>query len=159
MLIVRLIGAKEASSWLSQLATTRGMPMAHQALGRAAIHAQGLMRQNLDRMIYAQPNTSGYVRTGTLRRSTHAASPSKDHGGDEGAARGGTDLAATTPESVVEERGSQLTTEIGSWISYAEPVHAGYRQPSPRPFMEDAVDAAEAFATQELERAAMVIAQ
>ena len=159
MLTTRIIGGKEFTSWLRSLATGRGRALATEALGRAAIITQGAMRTNLDRMIYAQPNTSGYVRTGTLRRSTHAASPSTDHSGDEGRARGGADLAATEPERVVEDRGGMLATEIGSWVKYAEPVHRGYRQPSPRPFMEEAVDEAEQCALRELEQAAKVMAQ
>ncbi len=115
------------------------------AVGRAAIRVQERMRQQLDSMVYAQPQaSSGYIRSRTLYRTTHAARPSNDHSGDEDRARGGADLAATQPLEVVERRGDTIASEVGSWASYAEKVHEGVRQPSPRPFVasveQDAID-------------------
>ena len=124
------------------------------AVGRAAIRVQRAMREQLERMIYAQPpSASGYVRTRTLMRSTHAAAPGIDHGADESRASGGADLAATDPHDVTARRGTQIVSEIGSWISYAEHVHAGVNQPSPRPFVAAVVPDAERALQEEVDRA------
>lgn len=114
------------------------------AVGRAALKTQDEMRRHLDRMVYQQPPAkSGYIRTYTLWRSTHAASPTVDHGGDEEKARGGLDLYATDPNDVVGVRNGSIMSEVGSWISYSEFVHAGVNQPSPRPFVASSVQAAQ----------------
>ncbi len=124
------------------------------AVGRAAIRVQQAMRQQLDSMVYAQPPAaSGYVRTRTLMRSTHAAKPDADHGADESRATGGSDLAATDPSDVTERRGNQIVSEIGSWIGYSEFVHEGVNQPSPRPFVTATLPDAERAMQEEVERA------
>ena len=96
-------------------------------------------------MVYSQPSAStGYERTYTLKRSVHAAHPDADHVSDEARAYGGQNLAATSPDGIVEASGGVLVSEVGSWISYAALVHAGINQPQPRPFISVAVPAAEA---------------
>lgn len=122
-----------------------------EGVGRAAIRVQAAMRENLEAMVYQKPiSPGGYQRTRTLFRSTHAARPSNDHSGDEGRAFAGEDLAASEPLDVVERRGDQIMSEIGSWISYAEYVHNGVNQPSPRPFVSAAADAAEQIMEEEV---------
>lgn len=130
-----------------------------EAVGRAAIRVQRAMRENMERMIYAQPQSAtGYVRTRTLMRSAHAASPGVDHGADESRAASGEDLVATAPTDVTERRGTQIVSEIGSWISYAEHVHEGVNQPSPRPFVTATVSDAERALQEEVERAVRAMA-
>lgn len=130
------------------------LQLLEEAVGRAAIRVQQAMRENVERMVYAQPaSPTGYTRTHTLMRSIHAARPDADHGGDESRAAGGADLAADRPSEVVERRGNHIVSEIGSWISYAEHVHTGVNQPQPRPFAAQAVQAAERALQEEVERA------
>ena len=130
-----------------------------EGVGRGAIRVQQAMRQRQEAMIYSQPPAaSGYVRTRTLMRSTHAAAPGTDHGGDESRASGGGDLVATDPTNITERRGNQIASEIGSWIPYAEYVHEGVRQPSPRPFVTATVLDAERALQEEVERAVQAMA-
>lgn len=142
--------------WLASMRNMRGeasLNTLEEGVGRAAIRVQQAMREQLERMVYAQPQAaSGYVRTYTLMRGTHAAAPGTDHGSDESRASSG-DMAATDPTSVVERRGNQIMSEIGVWNSYAQYVVDGVNQPSPRPFV-DAVEAdAQRALQEEVERA------
>lgn len=142
-LTVRWANKPQVLSYIRGFSGPRVTKTLQGAVGKAAIRVQGVMRQNLESMVYAQPQAaSGYVRTRTLHRSTHAARPSNDHSGDEARASGGTDLAASDPMQVVEKRGDTIASEIGSWISYAEQVHEGVNQPSSRPFVANAVQQA-----------------
>lgn len=137
-------GLKESLDFLFRLGATAEQVVGR-GVGRAAIHTQDTIRGHLYNMVYAQPSSaSGYQRTYTLMRSVHAAPPDADHGADEGRAHGGADLAATSPEAVVEASGGVLVSEVGSWASYASLVHDGINQPQPRPFVAVAVPAAEA---------------
>lgn len=142
--------------WNASIQKLRGevsLNLLEEGVGRAAIRVQQAMREQLERMVYAQPPAaSGYVRTGTLMRSTHAAAPGVDHGADQSRAAGGENMAATSPADVVERRGNQIVSEIGSWIDYAEYVYRGVNQPSPRPFLPPPTDAERAL-QEEVERA------
>jgi hypothetical protein len=145
------------NQWHASVRKLQGAPNINkleEAVGRAAIRVQQAMREELERMIYAQPPAAGgYIRTRTLWRSTHAASPDTDHGADESRAAGGSDLAATDPTTVTERRGKKIVSEVGSWISYSEHVHAGANQPSPRPFVAATLPKAERILQEEVERA------
>ena len=112
-------------------------------VGRAALRVQEDIQNHVENMVYSQPSTRGYTRTHTLARSVHASHPNADHGGDESRAHGGQNLAATSPDGIVEASGGVLVSEVGSWISYAAFVHQGINQPQPRPFIEFALPAAE----------------
>jgi hypothetical protein len=137
-------GLKESLDFLFRLGATAEQVVGR-GVGRAAIRTQDTIRGHLQNMVYAQPSAaSGYQRTYTLMRSTHAAPPSADHGADEGRASGGADLAATAPETVVEVDGGALVSEVGSWTRRGVFVHDGVNQPQPRPFVAVAVPAAEA---------------
>ncbi len=137
-------GLKEALDFLNRLGVNAER-IVGRGVGRAAIRTQETIRDNLMNMVYSQPSQAGgYERTYTLMRSVHAAKPSADHGGDEMRAQGGQELAATSPEAVVEASGGVLESEVGSWVSYAGYVHNGVNQPQPRPFVGNAVPAAEA---------------
>ncbi len=143
-------GLKESLDFLNRLGT-RAEPIVGRGLGRAAIRTQDTIRGHLQNMVYAQPpQAGGYARTYTLMRSVHAALPDADHSADEGRAHGGMDLAATVPESVVEASGGTLSSDIGSWVSYAAFVHDGVNQPQARPFVAIAVPEAEAMLEQEI---------
>lgn len=151
---LRWINREQWLTSMRNLGGASGLNKLESGVGRAAIRVQQAMREQLERMVYSQPpSASGYVRTRTLMRSTHAASPNVDHGADESRASGGEDLAATNPTDVTERRGSQIASEIGSWISYAERVHEGVNQPSPRPFVTAIVPDAERALQEEVERA------
>lgn len=129
------------------------LQLLEEAVGRAAIRVQQAMRENLERMVYAQPTSpSGYIRTHTLMRATHAARPDADHSSDESRAAAGEDLAANSPSEVVERRGNQIMSEIGVWISYGDFVHSGVGQP-PRPFVAQTAQMAERALQEEVERA------
>ncbi len=130
-----------------------------EAVGKSAIRVQAAMRHNIESMIYAQPTApSGYVRTYTLHRAAHAAHPSTDHSGDESRAAGGEDLAAQNPMQVVEMRGDTIASHIGVWISYAEFVHKGVNQPTPRPFMSNLEQQATDIMDEEITQAIMRMA-
>lgn len=145
------------AEWLRHMQSfTSPSRLAHleRGVGRAAIRAQQLMRENLESMIYSQPPAaSGYIRTRTLFRSTHAAAPNVEHNNDQDRAFAGEDLAATRPEDVVLRQGTEIMSDVGSWIRYASYVHEGANQPSPRPFVEAARDGAEQAMTEEVEAA------
>jgi hypothetical protein len=137
-------GLKESLDFLDRLGASAEKVIG-QGVGRAAIRTQDIIRGLLEHMVYAQPSAaSGYQRTYTLMRSVHAAPPSADHSADEGRTHAGADLAATSPEAVVEASGGVLEAEAGSWISYAALVHNGINQPQPRPFVSTGIPAAEA---------------
>jgi len=107
-------------SYMRSLMSPSRLVHLERGVGRAAIRVQQMMRENLESMIYQQPPAaSGYVRTRTLFRSTHAAAPGTEHGGDQSRAFAGGDLAATVPENVVVRRGTEIASEVGSWIRYA----------------------------------------
>ncbi len=149
------------AQWLASMRNLRGEPslnMLEEAVGRAAIRVQKAMRDALERMVYAQPPSGSYVRTRTLMRSTHAAAPGIDHGADESRAAAGGDLAATDPTDVTARRGTQIVSEIGSWVGYAEYVHQGVNQPSPRPFVSSVVSDAERALQEEVDRAVQKMA-
>lgn len=150
-------GLKESLNFLTQLGATAGQ-VVEKGVGRAAIRTQEAMRSNLESLVYAQSSAaSGYIRTRTLMRSVHAAPPSADHSADEGRASSGSDLAASSPEAVVENEGGFLVSEVGSWISYAGYVHDGINQPQPRPFVEAAV--AEAMIALDVEIMTAIVAE
>ncbi len=143
--------------WLASMRKLGGessLVKLEEAVGRAAIRTQKVMRDQLERMVYSQPPAaSGYVRTRALMRSVHAVVPGANHGGDGSRAAGGGDLAATSPNDVIARRGTQIISEVGSWISYAEFVHEGVNQPSSRPFVTASVSDAEQALQEEVERA------
>lgn len=60
------------------------------------------------------------VRTGTLRRSVHAASPGYNWGGDDGSSEMG---GAPAP---AQDLGNRVAVEVGSGLEYALPVHQGH---------------------------------
>ena len=59
------------------------------------------------------------VRTGTLRRSIHAASPSHNFASDSGAELGGQEVQA-------EKVGDRLMVAVGSGLVYAMAIHQGW---------------------------------
>jgi HK97 gp10 family phage protein len=147
---------------LCQRLALGAMTPVKRAVGRAALSLQAQVRASLQSMIYATPER-GYRRTGTLMRSSHAAPPDIDHSGDEQAAFGGADLAATDPMKVVGGDLAQggFSSEIGSWIHYAHFVHDGTIHMAARPFLGPAaamaraqLEAELAVATEEIIRAA-----
>lgn len=145
--------------FFDKLGGAKALPILEEAVGKAAIRTQEAMRSHLDAMIYAQPTSpSGYIRTFKLMRSTHAATPSTDHSGDESKAASG-DLRATNPSDVAERRGDQIMSEVGSWISYAEHVHEGVNQPSGRPFVAATEQEAEKFLVEEVQNAVIKLSR
>ena len=137
-LTIRYANRQQIQNYLRSFAGPKAHKPLQEAVGKAAIRIQTAMRNNLEAMVYSQPQAaSGYVRTRTLYRATHAAHPSSNHTGDEARASGGEDLAAHDPLQVVEMRGDTIASHIGVWISYAQFVHEGVNQPGPRPFMGD----------------------
>lgn len=137
-----------------RLASPSGLMPIKLAVGRAALLVQGDVRASLQAMIYDTPER-GYTRTWTLMRSSHAALPDRDHSGDEQAAFGGADLAATDPSKVVSGDIGQggYASEIGSWIRYARFVHDGTVQMAARPFLGPAAAMAAAHLESELSKA------
>ena len=135
-------GLKESFDFIERLGVNAER-FVGRGVGRAALLVQEDIRNHLENMVYSQPSPRGYNRTHTLMRSVHASRPDAEHGGDEARARGGQDLAASSPDDVVGVSGSVLMSEVGSWISYAMFVHEGINQPQPRPFVGGAVPAAE----------------
>ena len=135
-------GLKESLDFIERLGVNAER-FVGRGVGRAALLVQEDIRNHLQNMVYSQPSPHGYIRTNTLMRSVHASRPDAEHGGDETRARGGQDLAASSPDDVVGVSGSVLMSEVGSWISYAMFVHEGINQPQPRPFVGVAVPAAE----------------
>lgn len=149
---------QEVLAYLLGFAGARAVEPLMEAVGRAAIRVQDVIRNNLEAMVYSQPmSPSGYQRTRTLFRSAHAAKPSTEHSGDEAAAFAGANLAATDPMTVVERRGDQIVSEVGSWVSYSEFVHEGVKQPS-RPFVAAALPDAERIMEEEIEAAVLRMA-
>ncbi len=137
-------GLKESLDFLERLGAN-AEHVVGRGVGRAAIRVQEDIRNHVENMVYSQPTSmSGYLRTYTLMRSVRAAHPDADHTSDEARAYGGQNLAATSPDSIVEASGGVLVSEVGSWISYASFVHEGINQPQPRPFVAVSVPAAEA---------------
>lgn len=155
-LILRWVNRDQWHASIRHLQGAPSIDKLAEAVGRAAIRVQQAQREQLDRMVYSQPPASGgYVRTRTLWRATHAAAPGLDHAADESRAAAGEDLAATDPTKLTERLGSQIVSEIGAWISYAELVHTGVNQPSPRPFMTASIPEAEKALQEEVERAVL----
>lgn len=145
------------AEWLNYMRSfmsPRRLTYLERGVGRAAIRTQQTMREHLEHMIYQQPPAaSGYIRTRTLFRSTHAAPPGAEHSSDQSRAFAGEDLLATVPEDAVLRRGTEIASEVGSWIRYAPYVHEGVNQPSPRPFVSASRDAAEQALREEVEQA------
>lgn len=136
-------GLKESLDFIERLGAA-AEPIVGRGVGRAALRVQEDIRNHLENMVYSQSSSaSGYQRTGTLMRSVHATRPDADHASDEARAHGGQNLAAMSPDGIVEASGGVLASEVGSWISYAALVHRGVNQPQPRPFIAAAVPAAE----------------
>lgn len=130
-----------------------GLTLLEEAVGRAAIRTQQAIRQRLESMVYAQPPAAGgYARTRSLMRSVHAAAPGNTHSDNEGKAG---DMAATSPATVVERRGAQIESLVGTWLKYAEYVHEGVKQSSPRPFVTLSQPNAATAMREEVERALM----
>jgi len=147
-------GASEAVAWLRDLARTAPERVGVAGVGAAAITVQRDMRQWLQAMVYDQPRAaSGYARTKTLMKSTHASPPDTNHDGDEARARAGEDLATNTPSRAAGLRGSQVISEIGPHTEYAQHVVDGVNQPSERPFVDQAADDAEDTLTAAMEAA------
>ena len=137
-------GLKESLDFIERLGVNAERTVGR-GVGRAALRVQEDIRNHVENMVYSQPSSSSsYLRTHTLMRSVRAAHPDADHGSDEARAYGGQNLAATSPDGIVEASGGVLVSEVGSWISYAALVHQGINQPQPRPFVAVAVPAAEA---------------
>lgn len=150
---IEWINRNQWISWMRQRGSEAKTQMLEDAVGRAAIRVQGEMRENLQRMVYSQPpSAANYIRTFSLMRSTHAASPEVNHAGDTGRAMGGEDLAADSPSAAVGRRGTQIMSEVGSWIAYAEHVHRGTNAPA-RPFVQAAEPFARRVLQEEVERA------
>jgi len=142
-LTVNWQGDKELVQYLRSLAQNAAVRVGVAGVGAAAITVQRDMRQWLQAMVYDQPRAaSGYARTKTLMRSTHASPPDVDHGGDEARAAGGEDLASETPSRVAGVRGSQVISEIGPHTDYAQHVVDGVNQSTDRPFVDQAADEA-----------------
>lgn len=109
-----------------------------QASAIAGFGVERSAKINLTRMVYSQPER-GYRRTGTLRRSVHAAAPGTDHGGDDARARYN-DLGGRRSSSLVEEEGNTLVIEVGSWLLYAKRVHDGTGpRMTAKPYLTDAL--------------------
>lgn len=158
-LTIRWINKQQVLDYLLLFAGPKSSRPLKEAVGKAAIRVQAVMRDNLESMIYAQPQSaSGYIRTHTLYRAAHAARPSNDHSGDEVRARAGQDLAAHSPLQVVEMRGDTIASHIGVWISYAHAVHEGINQPAPRPFVRNLDKDAADILNEEVTEAIMVMA-
>jgi len=145
-------GDKAFVDALRSAAGRLGQTVTQVVVGTAAIRIQEVVRRNLEAMIYSQPPaSSGYQRTRTLFRSAHASPPDMDHSGDEERAHGGEDLAAVSASQAAGKASNgKIGSEIGSWISYADFVHDGVRQPEPRPFVDAAEDEANAIIEEEM---------
>ena len=126
-------GLKESFDFIERLGVDAER-FVGRGVGRAALLVQEDIRHHLQNMVYSQSSPHSYIRTNTLMRSVHASRPDAEHGGDEARARGGQDLAASSPDDVVGVSGSVLMSEVGCWISYAMFVHEGINHPQPRPF-------------------------
>ena len=154
ILRIRWVNRNQWVNWMNQRLSSSKMQLLEEAVGRAAIRTQQEMRNHLERLVYAQPSSaSGYVRTYTLMRSTHAASPEDDHSADESRSANGSDLRASSASDVVNRRGDTIMSEVGSWISYAWYVHEGASGHGPRPFVTMARPEAERALQQEVEQA------
>jgi len=139
----RFEGDKAFVDALRKSAGRLGETVIQAVVGTTAVRIQEIMRRNLEAMIYSQPPAaSGYVRTRTLFRSTHASPPDMDHSGDEARAHSGEDLATSAAQATGKASNGKIGSDIGSWISYADFVHDGVRQPEPRPFVDAAEDEA-----------------
>ncbi len=135
-------GLKESLDFIERLGVNAERTVGR-GVGRAALRVQEDIRNHVENMVYSQPSSSsGYLRTHTLMRSVRAAHPDADHTSDEARASGGQNLAATSPDGIVGASGGVLSSEVGSWISYAAFVHQGINQPQPRPFVAVSVPAA-----------------
>lgn len=158
-LTIRLANEQRVLNYMRDFAGPRAAKSLQEAVGKSAIRVQEAMRNNIQSMVYAQPQSpTGYVRTYTLYRAAHAARPSHDHSGDEVRAAGGEDLAAHDPMQVVEMRGDTIASHIGVWISYAYFVHEGINQPAPRPFMRNLEKQATDIMNEEVTQAITVMA-
>ncbi len=159
-LTINWANKQQTLSYMRAFAGPRASKPLQESVGKAAIRVQAAMRDNMEAMVYSQPQSAtGYMRTRTLYRATHAARPSNNHSGDEARAGAGEDLAAHDPMQVVEMRGGTIASHIGVWISYAEHVHEGINQPGPRPFMRNLEKSATDILNEEVTQAIMVMAQ
>lgn len=112
------------------------------AVGQASLDAQTAMRAHADRLIYMQPPSPNYTRTGRLRRSIRASRPDADRSADHDSALSA-DLAATDPRDVAAPVQGGVASEVGSAVEYAEYVEEGARGVPPRPFVEQSIPGAE----------------
>ncbi len=159
-LTLRATNTEGVNTYLAAFGNAAAVRSLTTAVGSAGIRVQRMMRENLESMIYAQsPAPGGYIRTRTLIRSVHAAPPDAEHTGDESTASSGSDLAATVASQAAGMRGDTIMTEVGSWISYAAPVHDGAFQPQPRPFMKQAEPAATVALREEVARTVKALSQ
>jgi len=160
LLRLRATNTEGVNTYLAAFGNAAAVRHLTNAVGAAGIRVQQMMRANLESMIYAQsPAPGGYIRTRTLYRSTHAAPPDAEHGGDESSASSGGDLAATVASQAAGMRGDTIISEVGSWISYAAPVHDGASQPQARPFMKQAEPAAAVALREEVARTVKALSQ
>ncbi len=158
-LTLRATNTEGVNTYLAAFGNNAAVAKLTEAVGSAGIRVQQLMRENLESMIYMRsPAPGGYIRTRTLYRSTHAAKPDANHSGDESRASSGGDLAAQSASQAAGAKGDQLISEVGSWISYAAPVHDGAFQPQPRPFMKQAESAANTALREEVAHAVRALA-
>ncbi len=158
-LTIRWANKQQILRYMRAFAGPSASKSLQEAVGKSAIRVQDAMRDNMEAMVYAQPQSpTGYMRTYTLYRATHAARPSNDHSGDEVRAAAGEDLAVYDPMRVVEMRGDTIASHIGVWISYAHLVHEGINQPAPRPFMSNLEQQAVEIMDEEVKQAIMMMA-
>lgn len=149
---VKWSGDRTWISWLKALAVDREK-RAQRGVGSAAIKVQDAMRGHVQAMVYDQPQAaSGYVRTGTLMRSVHAAKPDAPHDDDEDRAAN-SDLRTDDPKAAASSDGSQVKSEVGSWTDRAYYVSEGINQPEARPFVDATESEAEEILASEMEAA------
>lgn len=127
----RVLGVAETLAALKGL-QEKIMHGATVGVNRAALYGERQAKDYLRAKVYSQPER-GYRRTGTLRRSVHAALPSKPHDGDEGEAHAGEELSGVASSGhATEETEGLILTQVGTWISYADIVEkrTPYMQPT-----------------------------
>ena len=104
-------------NWTGEAAIEQVLDKVAKGFGKFGLRVEGEAKKEL------QPFHG--VKTGTLRRSVHAADPDYDWtGDDENPSSGSTVRGGVLVEAVRKRRG--IVIAVGSGLKYAMPVHQGH---------------------------------
>ena len=115
---VEVLGEQDLKMYIQSQKIKVGSPKFNQAFLDCSLVAERESKKALNRMVYDLPESSSYKRTHELFKRTVAS-------------------------GVIKAESGGVSTSVGSFISYAGPVHLGLgsnRKIGPRPFLTEGAD-------------------